>query len=143
MKDWYQKLLTLILLGGSIFAWTTIYNDFVRFHAIYGTFFKIFDCSVPNPVLTPCFYGGFGFLLASYWSIKSQMNNLYYLLIGCVIFAWSNFFYEVYKFYFVQALVKVSCSGIPTNSVFTTPCFYGAMIFALSFITIVYYRKNV
>jgi len=142
MKEQYEKLLTVILTGGSIFAWFTIYNDFLRFQSIYGTIFRIYDCSTPNPVLTPCFYGGFGFLLAFFWSIKKKMNHLFYLLIGCVVFAWSNFAFEAYKFYFIPAKVKVSCSGIPTNSIFTTPCFYGAMIFLLALVTIIFYRRE-
>jgi len=142
MKEQYEKLLTIILAGGSIFAWFTIINDFIRFNSLYGTIFKIYDCTIPNPVMTPCFYGGFGFLLALYWSVKKKMTQLYYLIIGCVIFACSNFGYEVYKFYFFPAKIKVSCSGIPTNSVFTTPCFYGAMIFLLSLVTIIFYRRE-
>jgi hypothetical protein len=139
MKSKLQKLLTIILFGGSIFAWYTVFNDFSRFQRIYGTIFRIENCSVPNPVTTPCFYGAIAFVIALILSIKKNEKPLYILLIGGTIFAWSNFAYEVYKFY-ASTGVKTSCAGVITNNVFTTPCFYGACIYLLALITIKYYR---
>lgn len=139
MKSKLQKLLTIILFGGSIFAWYTVFNDFSRFQRIYGTIFRIENCSVPNPVTTPCFYGAIAFVIALILSIKKNEKPLYILLIGGTIFAWSNFAYEVYKFY-ASTGVKTSCAGVITNNVFTTPCFYGACIYLLGLITIKYYR---
>ena len=134
MKSKLQKLLTIILAGGSIFAWYTVFNDFSRFQRIYGTIFRIENCSVPNPVMTACFYGAIAFVIALIFSVKKMEKPLYFLIIGGTIFAWSNFAYEVYKFY-ASTGVKTSCAGIITDNVFTTPCFYGAVIYLLALIT--------
>ena len=61
MKDSYRNLLIFILTGGTIFSWTTVYQDFVRFFNLYGDLFRIYDCEIPNPVTTPCFYGAIAF----------------------------------------------------------------------------------
>ena len=135
MKSKLQKLLTIILAGGSIFSWYTVFNDFSRFQRIYGTIFRIENCSVPNPVMTACFYGAIAFVIALIFSVKKMEKPLYLLLIGGTIFAWSNFGYEVYKFYIATG-VKTSCAGVITNNVFSTPCFYGASIYLLALVTI-------
>lgn len=139
MKNKLHNLLTIILAGGSIFAWYTVFNDFSRFHRIYGTIFRVENCSVPNPVMTPCFYGAIAFVIALILSIKKRGEALYLLLIGGTIFAWSNFAYEVYKFYATTG-VKTSCAGVITDNVFTTPCFYGACIYLLALITCIYIK---
>ena len=139
MKTKLQNLLTIILAGGSVFAWYTVFNDFVRFQRIYGSIFRIENCSIPNPILTPCFYGAVAFVVALILSIKRKEKPLFYLLIGGTIFAWSNFGYEVYKFY-VSTGVKTSCAGVITDNVFTTPCFYGASIYLIALVTILYIK---
>lgn len=135
-------MLKIILVGGTVFAWFTIFQDFLRFQSIYGTIFRIKDCSIPNPVLTPCFYGGFGFILATILAFKSSFKWLEYLLIGCVIFAFGNLSYEIYKFYFEVNKVKLSCSGVETENIFTTPCFFGAMIFGLALFSFYQLKKE-
>lgn len=136
-----ENLITVILAGGTTFAWFTIYNDFSRFYKIYGTIFRIYDCATPNPVTTPCFYGGFAFILGFIWSLQKKFDHVWYLLIGGTVFAWTNFGYEAYKFYLSTTKVKVSCSGVPTTNIFTTPCFFGASIFLLALIATYTYRK--
>ncbi len=127
------------LFLGSVFAWFTVYTDFVRFYNLYGSVTRIKDCVIPNPVTTPCFYGAFAFLVAFIWSVYiylvsrpkkiSIQKKLTILLIGSTIFAFSNLALEIYKFYFSQTTSKVSCSGVPAESIFTTPCFIGSMFF--------------
>ena len=112
---------------------------------MYGDFLRVKDCTVPNPITTPCFYGAFAFLFAFAWSVIilrhkleerfHMQKRLNFLLIGSVIFAWSNFGIEVFKFYSITSGPKVSCSGIPTDNVFLTPCFYGSAIFACALVT--------
>ena len=152
MKNKLYGILTFILLGGTIFAYNAVYNDFRRFESIYGTIFRVQDCSVPNPIATPCFYGAFFFLVGFFMSLRIYYNHLksrethrlenylYYLLTGGTIFAWSNFSYEIYKFYFTTG-PKTSCSGIPTSTPFNTPCFYGAVIYLLALSTNLVIRK--
>jgi len=138
------KLQSLILFAGTIFAWITIYNDFSRFYKFYGSFTRLQDCAVPNPVTTPCFYGAFAFLFGFIWSLfilkrksenrRVQQRKLNILLIASTIFAWGNFILEVIRFYTIKNGPKVSCSGISTDNVLLTPCFYGSVIFLTALI---------
>jgi len=62
-------LIQLLTAGfGSIFAYTSVYFDFQRFYLVEGTYTKIKDCVIPNPVTTPCFWGAFGFLATTIWA---------------------------------------------------------------------------
>lgn len=141
MKKKLPLLQSIILFIGTVFAYTTVFIDFRRFYGIYGTYLRINDCVIPNPVTTPCFYGAFAFLIAFILSIKilKDSNNsayfqkiLNYLLIGSTLFAWGNFLFSAYKFYSVApGGPRIACSGVPTTSPFTTPCFIGASIFLL------------
>jgi hypothetical protein len=147
------KLQTLVLLIGTLFAWFTVYTDFSRFYNLYGSVTKISGCAIPNPVTTPCFYGAFAFLLGLIWAykiqkkeskgedIRTKQRNLRYLLIGGTIFAWSNFAYEIVKYFSAKTAVKVSCSGVPTDNVFLTACFYGSVIFLVSLITSIVIKR--
>ena len=141
MKDSYRNLLIFILTGGTIFSWTTVYQDFVRFFNLYGDLFRIYDCEIPNPVTTPCFYGAIAFAVSLLLIISKRYRALFYLLISGTIFAVGNFSLEIYKFYSTIG-VKTSCSGIVTDNVFATPCFYGAVIYTLALITILFARKK-
>lgn len=132
----------IVLTAGTLFAWFSVAMDFIRFYHNEGTVFKVVDCVAPNPVMTPCFYGAFCFLGALIWAIKiqqmeprrqaAQQRWLTALILGGVIFAWSNFTYQAIKFYSAPIALGVSCSGVPTSSPFLTPCFYGSVLFTLS-----------
>ncbi len=155
MNKFIFKLQTLVLLIGTLFAWFTVYTDFSRFYNLYGSITKISGCTIPNPVTTPCFYGAFAFLLGLIWSyniqkresdgedIRTKQRNLGYLLIGGTIFAWSNFGYEIFRYLSVKTAVKVSCSGVPTDNVFLTACFYGSVIFLIALIVSLIIRKTI
>ena len=131
----YKKLLPIVLFIGTVFAFYTVYNDFLRFYSYEGTYFKVRDCAVPNPVTTPCFYGAFAFLSAFIWSIIDQkIRYLSYFLIGGAIFAWSSFGYELYSYFNAGGESYIGCSGIEISNPFTTPCFQGAVLFLISMI---------
>lgn len=53
---------------GTVFAFTSVYFDFQRFYTVEGSYTKIKNCVIPNPVVTPCFWGAFGFLAATIWA---------------------------------------------------------------------------
>ncbi|OGC46098.1 hypothetical protein A2V49_04080 [candidate division WWE3 bacterium RBG_19FT_COMBO_34_6] len=149
MRKYLLYIQSIILLSGTIFAWVTVYKDFARFYNLYGTVTKISGCVIPNPVTTPCFYGAFAFLTAfiiSLFILKKPDNfllqkRLIILLIAGTIFAWSNFGYEVYKFYLASNVDKISCSGVPTENVFATPCFVGACIFLSGLLASIFTKK--
>ena len=144
MKKWFF-IQSLVLLGGTVFAWYTIYIDFLRFNDVEGTIFKVVDCSFPNPVTTPCFYGAWAFLFALVWSItimrkkdsvtqKSQQKGLVWFLVAGTVFAWGNFTYGFVKFIANQGKPVIGCSGQLVGDPFGTPCFYGAVLFTAALI---------
>lgn len=127
----------LILLAGVLVAFTAVYLDFARFYKAEGTIFKIQNCTYPNPVTTPCFYGAFVFLGALVWSFFifkkeepnakiRQENYLSWLLLSGTLFALGNF---TKLFLGYMGGSKTGCSGAPMTSPFFTPCFYGLTIF--------------
>lgn len=140
-------LLQVVLFVGVIFSWYTVYQDFSRFYAQEGTFFKVKDCVVPNPVTTPCFYGAFAFLAAFVWSIRIpkmpedkkfwQYQYLSYLIIASVLFAWSNFIFILAKFLMrPKGSIAIGCSGQVMTNPFNTPCFIGAAIFLVALVVV-------
>lgn len=140
-----KKFIILILTtaGGAIVAWVDIITQFSRFLSYEGTVFKVQDCVVPNPVTTPCFYGGFGFLIALIIAIlffkknpvkKSLLWYTTYLLAGS-IFAWSFAGPDLIHFFNSPTGAQtIGCSGMVITNPFSTPCFMGASLFLLSFI---------
>jgi len=140
-----------VFLFGAVFAFYTVYDDFVRFYAAEGTIFKISDCTYPNPVTTPCFYGAFAFLLGLILSIKvlkvpqqdlfTWQRRTFFLSLAGTLFAWGNFGLALYKFYVLDS--NIGCSGIPTASPFVTPCFIGSVFFLSALIvSSILYKKQ-
>lgn len=138
-------LLVILLVLGVYVSWSTTLNQFIKFYQLEGTVFKVKDCAMPNPITTPCFWGALAFMGSLIWSIKvfflgvkDKVKNIKYMrlfLLGSVIFAWSNFAIE-YKQYLASASQKaVTCSGV-VDTPFQSACFYGSILFTLSFITI-------
>ena len=149
MKRLYG-LQSLIFASGTLFAYFTLFEDFSRFYQNEGTFFKFTGCIVPNPLLTPCFYGAFVFLLGFIYSLfilrgedqfkRTHQRYLMFLALAGTIFAWGNSLYGVYKFYVLN--INTGCSGVPTTSPFMTPCMIGAIIFTLALIVTVALRRK-
>ena len=135
----------LVLLGGVLFSWYTVYADFTRFYNSEGTIFKIKDCVYPNPVTTPCFYGAIVFLIAFIWSLYVLRDNifssrakkqqrLWLILLAGMAFGWINFGFSLVKFYMAPVGEQVTCSGVPTDNPFLTPCFWGSVIYLIAFL---------
>lgn len=74
---------------------------------------------------------------------KIIFTQFYVLLLG-TLFAWGNFGYELYNF-INQKPCELGCSintsGGLTNP-FLTPCFYGALFFAVAFIFNIFIIKS-
>ncbi|MBI4359460.1 MAG: hypothetical protein HY577_02680 [Candidatus Nealsonbacteria bacterium] len=138
-------LQSLVILAGTLFAGYTIFGDFVRFFQIEGTIFKIKDCLIPNPVTTPCFWGGWAFLTALAWSLfilkmpadkqKIHQKYLVLLLVAGTIFGWSNFGLGWLKFMANEGRPTIGCSGVVVANPFSTPCFKGSLFFTASLLT--------
>ncbi len=133
-------LQSLVLLGGTIFAWSNFLPLVSHFYALYGTLARVAGCTIPNPFLTPCFYGSFAFLVALLWSVSIyerpslvQERRLRNFLLLCVVFAGSVVAYEAAQYYkIISDAVSVSCT--PGASPFKTSCFYGTFIFIAAYI---------
>lgn len=137
-------LQVLVLAAGTIFAWVTVYNDYVRFYALYGNLFRFKDCAIPNPLTTPCFYGATGFIIALALALVilrkflagqdySKLQRVLLWLTGLgSIFAWTNFGYSATRIW-MSGGQGVTCSGVVSSNPLTTPCFVGAVIYLISF----------
>lgn len=134
-----RYVLSVIIAGGTVFAWTTLIGQFGRFFDLYGTLFKVQNCIIPNPLATPCFYGACAFIGALVWSLwliyrpnahcQRWLRN--FLAFG-VVFAASVVTLETLQFYKIMGGPTISCS--PGLSPLHTPCFTGMLFFTAAFL---------
>jgi hypothetical protein len=137
-----KKLLlgqTVILLAGTLFAWSKLLDQISTFQFRYGTLFRFEDCAIPNPFTTPCLYGSIAFLVALFWSyylyLKPNARQEKYLrnfLIFSVAFAGSVITYEFIEYYKVFDTGGIIKSCSPGTYPLKTPCFYGLVSFSLA-----------
>lgn len=133
---------SFFLFIGTLFAWSTVVSDFIRFAGGNGV----------NPVITPCFYGAIGFLVFYIYSLfiyfanitqqKKNQKILVAFLVAGTLFGWGNFILEICRFYWYNN--PTSCSGVSIETPFATPCFYGSVLYLLSlaasFVTLQFLR---
>lgn len=141
--DKIKLFLIFSLFAGTVFAYFSVFREYIEFYGMYQTIFRIKNCAIPNPITTPCFYGAFAFLVSLIYSIRihrhtsenyaRHLKYLIYILIGSNIFAWVNNAIIFYKYYTPSD--KIGCSGRPIDNPFTTACFIGASIFLTALIT--------
>lgn len=135
----FAHLRLVILVGGAIFAWTTVLTNFSKFYIISHTLFVAKSFGVTNPALTPCFWGSIGFLVAIFWAYKLLANKhtqqyFTWFLVGCNIFAWSVFASEVVRYMRSATGTLVTCSGTVTSPLGSS-CFVGALFFSAALLT--------
>lgn len=140
-----------VLSAGAVFAWYTVYTDFVAFLAVYDTILRFSDCTPPNPFTQACFYGAFVFIIALVWSVRlyktdvtSQVNSqrkLTYLLVLGTLFGWSNFTYMLYSAN-TPSPSSFTCVITPDTNPFTTACFIGSVFFTLGLLIAVYIYRS-
>jgi len=146
MKKNLLYLQSAILLGGVVFAWYTVFGDFHRFFNAGYSISQFRDCATPNPFATPCFWGAIMFIITLIISLtilttestlkqSGVQKKLVWLLLAGTMFAWSNFGYELFKFYNPSRTGDyIGCSGIVLTHPIFTPCFIGAVIYLGAFI---------
>ena len=147
-------LLPVFLFLGTLIAWYTNIKGFIVFYNYEQTIFKFVDCTITNPFLTPCFWGAVAFFVLFIWSIrllfvvdvveqKKQLRVLLPILAGCVLFGWSNVVIEAYQFFSHEPGAIIGCGGKPLLNPFTSSCFFGSLLFTLSFVVVlVVHREN-
>ncbi len=152
-KQYFLYLLSLFLLLGSVIAWVTNVQGFRVFYDLEGTIFKFQDCVITNPFLTPCFWGATAFVVLFVWSLfllrKSNQNKqqkhlslLLPILFGCMLFGWGNVVIEAVRFYGNPPGVITGCGGKPLLNPFTSSCFFGSILFTLSFFLVLWLNKK-
>ena len=65
-----QKFRFIGAFLGVCVSWYATITNFIAFYNIEGTIFKIKDCVLPNPIVTPCFWGAVAFIVTLYFSYK-------------------------------------------------------------------------
>jgi hypothetical protein len=140
-----------VLSAGAVFAWYTVYNDFVSFFSVYDTIFRFNNCTPPNPFTQACFYGAFVFIIALVWSVRlyktevikllQSQRKLTYLLIVGTLFGWSNFSYMIYTAK-TATPNGFTCIITPETSPFTTACFIGSVFFTLGLLIAFYIYRT-
>ena len=120
-----HPLQTIILLGGTIFAWTTVIQE-----------------AAPNPWATVCLYGAFGFTIALLWAGYVQFTKdsklkafcqryLIWFLVAGTLFAWGNFINTAWNFY-NNRVCTLGCPEITT--LWAASCLWGALTFSLALV---------
>lgn len=131
-----KKLLflqSLLLFGGTVFAWSALLAQFGDSPFFGGT--------GANPLLTACFYGSVAFLVALFWSVRAYQNQssaserrLRGFLLFCVAFAASVVAYEAVVFYKLLGIGTNAFICTPGVHPLQTPCFIGLLFFTGAFI---------
>ncbi|OHA81104.1 MAG: hypothetical protein A2675_00790 [Candidatus Yonathbacteria bacterium RIFCSPHIGHO2_01_FULL_51_10] len=140
---------SVLIAGGTIFAWNAVVTDFLRFYRTEGTIFKISDCIYPNPITTPCFWGAVLFAVLLILTVRlhngteilGRQRRILTLLVVGTLFAWGNFLWGIRSFYSAPSGEGTSCSGVPVDSPLHTACFYGALFFTASLIAGFFYLR--
>jgi len=139
MSRQWQRIESVVLAGGTLFAWSTVLADFRRFFQAGGTLGQFTGTTYPHPALTPCFYGAILFLVALTWALtlpadpperrRRAVRQLTGMLVLGTVFAWGNFAYELYRYGQPHEGPYLSCSGTVAAHPVYTPCFIGALIY--------------
>jgi hypothetical protein len=134
-----RRLLPLVFLSvGTVIAWSTVTLGFIRFYRAEGTLLKFTNCTLPNPLTTPCFYGALAFLVSLIWatqlasrttSLGRGYERLWWLLLASTVFGWSNVAYEVWTWSHSASRTIMGCSAQPLSSPWQSPCLYGSTMF--------------
>lgn len=141
---------SMLIAGGTLFAWHAVGTDFLRFYRTEGTIFKISDCIYPNPITTPCFWGAVLFAVLLVLTVRlydggemlMRQRRIVILLVAGTLFAWGNFLWGIRSFYSAPTGEGTSCSGVPVDSPLHTACFYGALFFTASLIAGFLYLRS-
>ncbi|MBP7859752.1 hypothetical protein KA001_02215 [Patescibacteria group bacterium] len=147
----YKKIFFTTSLIGTLYSYSAVILDYINFYKIAGTVFTLKYGLLPNPVVTPCFWGAFAFLLCAiitYKFLKADKTDLtkfkYFILfvVASCTFALSNLSLEFKKFFEAGGKQYIGCSGQTVSNPFLTPCFGGSFIFVILLLVTSYsFRK--
>ena len=137
----------MILLGGMVFAWSSLLSQFMHFGALYGTIFRIQGCTIPNPFLTPCFFGSLGYLAAVFWAVHLVQSPsarsarlLRNFLLFCTLFGLSVISFETAQYFELIGGASISCT--PGAAPWATPCFVGTLVFITAYATSIFAARR-
>jgi hypothetical protein len=72
--------------------------------------------------------------------MEKILKYQFFVLLAGTLFGWGNFSYELYGWFAVGRCIG-ACPA-PGNNPFLAPCFYGAIVFTISFILNIIARKK-
>jgi hypothetical protein len=138
-RVWALWLIVFLVAGGLI-AWSTTILALTRFYASEGTLLRFDNIGIPNPMITPCFWGAVGFLVALAWagSLYSRTRRanpvvgyrmLGWFLVACVLFGWSVVGYESWRLNQSATGSIIGCMAEPMTSIVQSPCLYGSSMY--------------
>lgn len=129
-----------ILILGALYAWYMNISKMYLFYDFYGTLLKFTQTIFPNPLITPCFYGGLAFLLSISFVYKKHTSTKI-LLTASVIFAWGNWTWGILQHYIFKS-DTFTCSGSSVDNPFITPCFIGALFFSSALVHHIFVKSS-
>lgn len=142
-KDNLFNLQAVVIFSGVFWAWYNVIKEFKIFYLYENRIFKFVDCTITNPILTPCFWGACAFLIAFILSLivlkksgtaKIKLQKALKLLtLAGTLFAWGVVSFESYKYFSTKMQPIQTCTGYVQNPLYSS-CFVGAIIFTLSLI---------
>ena len=138
-RPWALSVIVFLVIGALI-AWSTSVIALTRFYGSEGTLLRFDNIGIPNPVITPCFWGAVGFVVALAWSgsLYSRVRRvnpvggyrmLGWFLVACVLFGWSVVGYESWRLNQSQTGSIIGCLAEPMTSIFQSPCLYGSSMY--------------
>ena len=141
-RGWARSLIACLVVGAAI-AWSTSILAMTRFYGSEGTLLRFTNIGVPNPMITPCFWGAVAFLVAlgSAAFLYSRIGHanpvggyrtLSWFLVACVLFGWGNVGYEWWSLNQSETGSIIGCTAGPMTSIFQSPCVYGSVMFLAS-----------
>lgn len=139
----------VFLSGGVIFAWSTLAMQTSAFIATYGTLFRFSNTVAPNPLITACFYGSLGMLVACAWAFYLIRNPTFhsqryftYFVYFCVAFAYTVIGYEFLAYYHLLPFQVNAVVCTPGVFPLQTPCFFGSLFFLATAIVATIVHRN-
>jgi hypothetical protein len=143
-RAWALSLVVFLAIGALV-AWSTTILALTRFYGSEGTLLRLDNIGIPNPVITPCFWGAVAFLIAVPWagSLYSRLGRanpvggyrmLGWFLVACVLFGWSVVGYESWRLSQSATGSIIGCTAAPMTSIFQSPCLYGSSMYLASLV---------
>ncbi len=136
-KTW-MDVQVAALAAGALFAWSIVATDLYRFTLTGGDLTQFRGTALPNPLITPCFYGAIALTVALRWAIRLQRRGddargerqLAWLLLAGTLFTLGSLGYECSGLSGPRPAGSPSiCTVGAMLNPLATPCFVGFLFY--------------